>query len=418
MIKAWWLIIIVTAWCWPSLTAAASQRTRVVLDQTTLERGYTLQHEAIALGIQPDSLNQPAVAWIRTRQHYTTVPTDLTLVSAVYSYTITQTTPQFLDHPVWLSYHYTDTTKRLRQFYYYDTTQQQWRALPSQHDSVSQTVRAAWFAPYSVVAVLEDPDQLLGPSRRFNFQEFGDINAAAAIVIDEQTGTVLYSHNAATTRSMASLTKLMTAYVLVQQSVDFDRIVTYHSRYDQIGARLRLVEGEQVSLRDLLYAMTVGSANNAAYALVDQAGYTIPEFVGLMNQAAAELGLNQTSFADPSGLNPANQSTAADYAKLVQQVINTTAMLQYTTTSYYSFTTRNSQVFHDFVNTNMLLRTSDLHITGSKTGYLDEALYCLALRVRQADHEIITVVLGAPTSTSRFAESERLTQWALSNYQW
>ena len=87
-------------------------------------------------------------------------------------------------------------------------------------------------------------------------------------------------------------------------------------------------------------------------------------------------------------------------------------------TPYYAFTTINYGNFHDFDNTNSLMKTTNLDITGSKTGYIDEALYCLAMRVEQDDHAIIIVVMGAATSYNRFNESARLADWTFENYEW
>ncbi|EKD76090.1 MAG: Penicillin-binding protein 7, partial [uncultured bacterium] len=242
--------------------------------------------------------------------------------------------------------------------------------------------------------------------------------ATAAVAIDDATGEVLYAKSAHAQRSLASLTKLMTAAVLLEQGIDLDKVVTYHSSYDQIGARLYVTEGEQLTNRDLLYAMVIGSANNAAYALVGEAGYSVSDFVELMNAKAAEFGLADTTFADPSGLVVENYSTAYDYAQFMRQALVDENLTTVSQTAYYSFTTVNTGVFHDFANTNQLFATSNLDITGSKTGYIDEAGYCLAMRFNEADHAVISVVLGAATSSDRFNESERLANWVLTNYRW
>jgi D-alanyl-D-alanine carboxypeptidase len=195
-------------------------------------------------------------------------------------------------------------------------------------------------------------------------------------------------------------------------------VATYHNAYDQIGGALQVSEGETMLMRDLLYGMVVGSANNAAYALVGNMGYSVDEFVDLMNQAASDLELEHTRFGDPSGLAVENITTAEDYARLLSAVAQTEDIAAISATIWYEFTTINTGNYHDFFNTNSLLRTSDLAITASKTGYIDEALYCLAMQLERDEHSIITVVLGAPSSSARFSESERLAEWAFANYQW
>lgn len=382
-----------------------------------MTKGYTNTLGRLSVGIQPDTFSEAAGFLIRRKKAYADIPSYLKLRSPVYMYRIDLANAGYSEKPIWLSYNYKKDPKKQRSFYYYDGVSE-WIKLPSTLDLNNNQLRAAWHFPYSTVAVMDDKRYRIGPMPSDTYSEFGSVNAASAIAIDDATGNVLYEQNANTPRSIASLTKLMTAYVLLNNDVDLDREVVYHARYDQDGARLRMDEGEILSMRDLMYAMTVGSANNAAYALVDQAGYSTSEFVNMMNAEARALGLTKTTFADPSGLDPQNISTAADYAKFMRKIMKDGDMLALATTQRYSFTTRNNGEYHGFNNTNSLMRTSDLYITGSKTGYLDEAGYCLALKAKDDDHEVITVVLGSPSSSGRFSDSEELMKWAFRNYVW
>ncbi len=401
----------------PAVTQAKQPYSYVHLDEVTMTKGYTNTLGRLSVGIQADTFSDEAGFLIRRKKAYADIPDHLKLVSPVYVYTIDIPNSGYFEKPVWLSYMYKKDPKKQRSFYYYDGVSE-WKKLPTTIDTVNNKIQAAWHFPYSIVAVMDDKRYKVGPVPTDSFSDFGYINTASAIAIDDTTGNVLYEQNANTPRSIASLTKLMTAYVLLQNNVDLDREVVYHASYDQDGARLRMDEGEILSMRDLMYAMTVGSANNAAYALVDHAGYSTAEFVNMMNATADELGLANTTFADPSGLNPQNISTAADYAKFMKHVMKDGDILALTTAQSYSFTTRNNGEYHGFNNTNSLMRTSDLYITGSKTGYLDEAGYCLAFKAKEDNHEVITVVLGATTSSGRFSESERLMKWAFTNYAW
>lgn len=403
----------------PTVVDAKTKQTKVRLDAATIELGYTVTLGKTALGIQPDTFSEPVAVWLRRKKTSEALPETLAAVSKVTSYTVLQSNTGVLDKPVWLSYQFTPTDLTYdRSFYYFDSAALTWKKIPSTLDQVAGTVTAAWPFPHSEVVVADDTTDLLAPELIDATAKFGTLAADAAIVIDNATGEVLYAKSAYSQRSLASLTKLMTATVLLEQGIDLDKVVTYHSSYDQIGARLYVNEGEQMTNRDLLYAMVVGSANNAAYALIGDAGYTVDEFVGLMNEQAADFGLTDTTFADPSGLAVENYSTAYDYAQLMRQTLANEELAAITHTDYYSFTTINTGVFHDFPNTNHLIATSDLNITGSKTGYIDEAGYCLAMRVQSDDHAIVSVVLGAATSTNRFNESERLVDWVLDNYQW
>lgn len=389
----------------------------VYLDEATITKGYTNQLGRLQVGIQPNTFTTAAGFLIRRKKAYADIPTYLKLVSPVYLYRIDTTDGNYIEKPLWLSYQYKKDSKKQRSFYYYDGISE-WVKLPTTIDTSTNQLSAAWHFPYSIVAVMDDKRYRIGPTPTTSFADFGTTAAVSAIAIDDTSGNVLYEQNADAIRSIASLTKLMTAYVLLQNNVNLDAEVEYHTRYDQAGARLRMSEGDILSMRDLLYAMTVGSANNAAYALVDQAGFSTSQFVTMMNEAAADLDLGHTTFADPSGLDPNNVSTASDYAKFMRSIMRDPDMLALTTAKSYSFTTRNTGEYHDFNNTNSLMRTSDLYITGSKTGYLDEAGYCLAIKAKADDHEVITVVLGSTTSSARFSESERLMKWAFANYEW
>ena len=394
------------------------ERTKVRLDELTMQRGYTVQLEEFALGIPPNVYTEAAPVWVREKNTYPELPEYLAAVSPVYVYQVDVAEPAYHDNPVWLSYSYQTDPQHNRSLYYYDGVTEEWASLPTWLDTVNDEVRSAWHFPYSLIVVADDTRYDIGPIQADTYTAFGTTNAAAAIAIDDATGAVLYEQNSDEVRSIASLTKLMTAYVILQEGVYMAPLVTYSSGYDQIGARLRVSDGDVLSMEDLLYSMTVGSANNAAYALVGEAGYSLTEFVGLMNQAATDLGLEHTTFADPSGLDVNNTSTARDYAKFMRAIMRDPEMLALTAAPGYAFTTRNTGAGHAFDNTNKLMQTSDLYITGSKTGYLDEAVYCLALKAKEDNNEVITVVLGAPYSSTRFNESERLMEWAFNAHDW
>jgi D-alanyl-D-alanine carboxypeptidase len=236
------------------------------------------------------------------------------------------------------------------------------------------------------------------------------ITSPSAMVINAGTGEVLWGKNNDQIRSIASLTKIMTAAVFLDSNTPMDKIVTYQAEDEAIGGRLKIKPGERLTTKDLLYSMLTGSANNAANALARSTGLSRTEFVNRMNAKAQEWGLKNTSFADPSGLDPNNKSTAADYAVMARRALNSMTMLQVTTTRNYYFKTLEG-VPHNIKNTNKLIDT-DLYITGGKTGYLDEALYCHMTKAKDKNgNQVIAVVLGSLNSSTRFNETERLIRW-------
>lgn len=242
------------------------------------------------------------------------------------------------------------------------------------------------------------------------------ISAAAAIVVDARTGDVLYEKNANEQRPIASLTKLMTAQVFLDTQPDWQRIVAYNTDDDTMGARVMLHEGETASQADLLASLLVGSANNAAYALVRESPYTRDTFVDAMNAKAASLGLAATVFADPSGLFVNNTSTAREVATFTRTAFARSEITHYANLRSYEFTTRNTDERHVIKNLNGLLR-SNLMVRGTKTGYLDEAGYCLASWIRNDNGEgLIIVVLGEPTARHREDDTRALADWAFDRF--
>lgn len=417
MARAAWLSSLLAV-AMPALVLAQQPVTKITIDAATRAAGYTLVRGRLDMGIQPTSLDTATKAWVRKVKTPPELPDNLMALSPVYSFTI-QNETDWLELPLEFQYHLKGKKYKYdRSFYYYATASETWIALDSYLDRTDHTMHTEWGALHAFIVVAADTTDPFGPSQTSDFAAFGSIDAAAAIAIDEATGDVLYSYSMNTERSMASMTKMMTAYVLFTQGIDLDAIATYHDSYDQAGGSLQVSEGETMTMGNLMNALLVGSANNAAYALVGNAGYRVSEFMEMMNTAADDLGLDDTTFADPSGLAVGNITTASDYAKLMKAVLQNDDIAEISSTPYYAFTTINTGNFHDFNNTNSLLLTSDLDITGSKTGYIDEALYCLAMRIEEDGHSIITVVMGAPTLSARTNESYRLVNWAFNNYHW
>ena len=145
-----------------------------------------------------------------------------------------------------------------RSFYFYESSIDDWLPLETDLNRFDRTVSTEWCALHSIIVVAADTTDPFGPSQVKDFAEFGSVAAASAVVIDETTGDVLYSSHGDSQRSMASMTKLMTAYVLFQNDVNLSDVATYHSSYDQVGAFLRVTEGETMLMEDLMNAMSLG----------------------------------------------------------------------------------------------------------------------------------------------------------------
>ncbi len=233
----------------------------------------------------------------------------------------------------------------------------------------------------------------------------GGVYARHAIVLDSKTGEVLFAKDAGAPVPIASLTKLMTATVFMEQKPDLDREVEV-TRAEMAGAgRTRLHNHERVRLGDLLHMSLMCSDNCATRVLARESGLPADTFIARMNQRAAALGLTHTHFVEFTGLDERNVSTAADVAHLLQAAAVHPLFCEITTTRSYEF--RSNRWDHAVHNTNRLLY-SRYEILGGKTGFISEAGYCFATWVRDQGRDVIAVVLGAPTNATRFADVVRL----------
>jgi D-alanyl-D-alanine endopeptidase (penicillin-binding protein 7) len=235
------------------------------------------------------------------------------------------------------------------------------------------------------------------------------VRAAAAIVFDPQTGDVLWQSNSQEQRSIASLTKLMTAVVFVSDDPDLNEKVAV-TRADMKGASTTYIRaGEVVSYRDLLHLTLIGSDNAAARVLARSSEGGTTAFVGRMNQMATELGLSNTLYTDPSGLEASNVSSAYDLSHLIAFAAAEPTLGPIMRLPEYQARTSTRSV--TVRNTNKLLGTG-LDVLGGKTGFISKAGYCLATMLRvPGGPQVAVVVLGANNSTVRFWDARHLVNW-------
>jgi serine-type D-Ala-D-Ala endopeptidase (penicillin-binding protein 7) len=211
---------------------------------------------------------------------------------------------------------------------------------------------------------------------------------------------------------IASLTKLMTAMVLIESKPEFSRRVMV-TREDLAGSgRTQLRTGEVLTMRDLLHLALLSSDNAATKALVRNSDLAPEEFLARMNRKSQVMGLSNTRFVEFTGLSEQNVSTATEYAQILKTAGNEPLIQHITTLPDYNF--RTSRGEHHLVNTNRLCRYGVFDVRGGKTGFISEAGYCLATWVSTRTRDVISVVLGAPSSSVRFAETRRLIdRWAV-----
>lgn len=243
-------------------------------------------------------------------------------------------------------------------------------------------------------------------------------DAAEAVLMDASSGQVLWSKNANVRRPAASVTKLMTM-AIVMDSIDSGRIrwndlvSATQQAVETGGSQIWLELGETMTVRDLFYAVAVQSANDAAVALAEFVGGTEPAFIEMMNNKAKALGMRNTLYTDPTGLDDQNQYTSAYDVALLSRylVIDEPQVLQYTGTWEYRL--RGEKLW--LVNRNKLLKQLP-GVDGLKTGFTTAAGYCLSATAQRGSTRLIAVVLGATTSDARFNETSAMLQWGFTHY--
>lgn len=250
---------------------------------------------------------------------------------------------------------------------------------------------------------------------RFKTTEDGtvvpDVRAAAAIIFNPETGEVLWEENSQAQRSIASITKVMTAVVFLEDDPDLSQVVTIQRSDVYAASTTYLRRGDRVSLKNLLHLTLIASDNAAARALARVSHGGTEPFIARMNEKAQELGLDSTSFADPSGLNPNNLSSAYDLSRLISFASSDERISPIMLTKEYSLTINGRLVKVN--NTNKLVRDGDVDVVGGKTGFISKAGHCLAtlLKLPGTNQQVAVVVLGAASNPGRFYETRHLFNW-------
>ncbi len=220
---------------------------------------------------------------------------------------------------------------------------------------------------------------------------------------------------------IASITKLMTALVFLDNNPGWDNIYEIGAADKVSGGRLNLFPGDRVKLRDLFYTSLVASDNGATLALVHASGLSEKEFVLRMNIKARELNLEKTQFSDPVGLSDDNISNAREVALLAKVALAREEIRLATSKRDYLFNTLGGKE-KEIESTDDLLfagNSGTLQVLGGKTGYTEKAGYCfVGLLKNSAGREFISVILNSNSRAGRFAESQKLVDWIINNYEW
>ncbi|MBU1178481.1 D-alanyl-D-alanine carboxypeptidase [Patescibacteria group bacterium] len=249
-----------------------------------------------------------------------------------------------------------------------------------------------------------------------------ELEAKSAIVLDGASGKVLFAKNSQQALPMASLTKMMTAVVVLESGVDLEDTLEIDGEMVGVeGADINLVPGEEMRVGDVLHGLLISSGNDAARALAKKVGGDIGSFVEMMNAKGQAIGLKNTHFANPSGLDEAGHfSTAEDLAVLANYVYQNPVFKEIVALKESDIQSVNIGDNHHLRNTNKLLQANYSYLLGGKTGYTEEAGFCLTTFAAEekGQHQIVTVVLGSELNGQQFQDSKALIEWTYNNYRW
>ena len=240
-------------------------------------------------------------------------------------------------------------------------------------------------------------------------------NSRRYIVYDRISKSMIIGKNEDVKSAMASTTKIMTTIVILEKS-DLDETVTVSAKAGGTGgSRLGLKRGDKASVKDLLYGLMLRSGNDAAVALAEHVGGSVKEFAELMNEKAIELGLTNTHFVTPHGLDDANHyTTALELAKLTDYAMDNETFAKIVGTKSTTIYINNQP--RQINNTNELLGVLN-GVVGVKTGFTNNAGRCLVTETKRNNMDIITIVLGADTKKDRTKDSVNLIEYTFSKYK-
>ena len=263
-----------------------------------------------------------------------------------------------------------------------------------------------------------------------------DVHAETALLLSLDTDEVIYSKNADKKMYPASLTKIMTAVIVLENTEDLDSEVITVSKSALLkimgtgSTVMGLIEGEQVTARQLLYGLLMTSGGDAAYVISEHWGGTTSEFAKLMNAKASELGMASTNFVNPHGLHDDDHyTTAGDLAKLIKYALEFEDFKQIVSSRRYSMDATNKHKSRTLVTTNYLIDSSTAYyykpVKGIKTGYTDMAGRCLATYAEKDGYTYMCILLNSPNKDSagntvryEFTDTKNLYEWVFKNFEY
>ncbi len=247
-----------------------------------------------------------------------------------------------------------------------------------------------------------------------------NLKSQSGIIIEADTGKVLFEKDADTKRSPASMTKIMTMLLIAEELEKGnillkDEVAISERAASMGGSQIYLEKGSTATVEELLTTIAVGSANDSAVAMAEKIGGTVENFVVLMNKRAKQLGANNTTFKNPHGLDEeGHETTARDMALIAKEVVKHDNIIKLSSTYETTIRHKNGKSLW-LVNTNSLIKFYS-GLDGLKTGFTDKAGYCLTGTMKRNDMRLITVVMHAETKEDRNTDTINMMEYAYSMY--
>jgi len=235
------------------------------------------------------------------------------------------------------------------------------------------------------------------------------LKSSVVMVMNQDTKDIYYEKNPSVSLPIASISKLMTAMVVLDARQAMDERVVINEEDAHVYRHSRLAEGTVLTREDALHLALMNSENRAAYTLARNYPGGLPSFVAAMNHKAKELGMDHTHFEDPTGLTSANVASAEDLTRLLGAAYQYKLIRDFSTWPELTMVIRNRP--QKFLNTNRLVRAGDMDIGLQKTGFINAAGRCLVMQARVNNTPLLLVFLDSVGTQSRFADAVRVRDW-------
>lgn len=260
--------------------------------------------------------------------------------------------------------------------------------------------------------------------KKKTFKDFrkASLSSPYAAVIDAESGELLFGKNENEKKPVASITKIVGAYVYLQENPNLKRVVKMESNDEVGGGRLKLPVGTSAKAKDFLCSSLIGSANNSATALIRLSGLGKSEFTRKMEELAGQAGASTANFVDSSGISPQNQASAKDLALIGKKVLENKTICDIGGKKKYSFKINGGKGTKSIVHTSSIVSTKNktFDVLFAKTGYLPEVGNNLIVKLENRQNrknDVIVVTMGARSKTANASDVTKLGKWVAENYK-